>query len=154
MSDIKVSEMAEATEINDNDLLMMVQNDVSKKVKAGLLDWQTIWTGTATATDLITTNTNLTNIKAIRFLDDKTKCWHEVDIDDFKNGSTMRWNNAIINKNDNVMQQYDFAIHINDLANGKIDVDNASYAYQYFADTTITLHSQQAGQITKIQVKY
>lgn len=33
MSDIKVSEMAEATEINNDDLLMIVQNDVSKKAK-------------------------------------------------------------------------------------------------------------------------
>ena len=33
MSDIKVSEMTEATEVNDNDLLMIVQNDVSKKAK-------------------------------------------------------------------------------------------------------------------------
>lgn len=34
MADIKVSEMAEATQVNDDDLLMIVQNDVSKKAKA------------------------------------------------------------------------------------------------------------------------
>ncbi len=34
MSDIKVSEMTEATEVNDDDLLMIVQNDISKKAKA------------------------------------------------------------------------------------------------------------------------
>lgn len=34
MSDIKVSEMAEATTLNDNDLLMVVQNGTNKKVKA------------------------------------------------------------------------------------------------------------------------
>lgn len=33
MLDIKVSEMTEATEVNDDDLLMIVQNDVSKKAK-------------------------------------------------------------------------------------------------------------------------
>lgn len=33
MSDIKVSEMAEATTLNDNDLLMVVQNGANKKVK-------------------------------------------------------------------------------------------------------------------------
>jgi len=33
MSDIKVSEMTEATELNDNDLLMVVQNGANKKVK-------------------------------------------------------------------------------------------------------------------------
>jgi len=33
MSEIKVTEMTEATQINDNDLLMIVQNEKSKKVK-------------------------------------------------------------------------------------------------------------------------
>lgn len=33
MSDIKISEMPEATELNNNDLLMVVQNGVNKKVK-------------------------------------------------------------------------------------------------------------------------
>ena len=33
MNEIKVTEMTEATQINDNDLLMIVQNEKSKKVK-------------------------------------------------------------------------------------------------------------------------
>lgn len=33
MSDIKVSEMSEATELNNNDLMMVVQNGVNKKSK-------------------------------------------------------------------------------------------------------------------------
>ena len=33
MSEIKVTEMTEATQINDNDLLMIVQNEKSKKEK-------------------------------------------------------------------------------------------------------------------------
>ena len=33
ISEIKVTEMTEATQINDNDLLMIVQNEKSKKVK-------------------------------------------------------------------------------------------------------------------------
>ena len=33
MSDIKISEMPEATELNNNDLLMVVQNGVNKKAK-------------------------------------------------------------------------------------------------------------------------
>ena len=33
MSEIKVSEMTEATEVNNNDLLMIVQDGINKKVK-------------------------------------------------------------------------------------------------------------------------
>lgn len=45
MSDIKVSEMAEATQVNDDDLLMIVQNDVSKKVKVNKIkdNFKTLW---------------------------------------------------------------------------------------------------------------
>lgn len=44
MSDIKVSEMPEASELNNNDLLMIVQNGVNKKVKTekiGIAELQT-----------------------------------------------------------------------------------------------------------------
>ena len=44
MSDIKVSEMPEASELNNNDLLMVVQNGINKKAeinKLGILEAQT-----------------------------------------------------------------------------------------------------------------
>jgi len=44
MSDIKISEMPEATELNNNDLLMIVQNGVNKKIKTentGISELQT-----------------------------------------------------------------------------------------------------------------
>lgn len=34
MSEVKISELPEATEVGDNDLLMIVQNGVNKKTKA------------------------------------------------------------------------------------------------------------------------
>lgn len=40
MSEIKVTEMTEATQINDNDLLMIVQNEKSKKVKLSTIKKQ------------------------------------------------------------------------------------------------------------------
>lgn len=40
MSEIKVTEMTEATQINDNDLLMIVQNEKSKKAKVSTIKKQ------------------------------------------------------------------------------------------------------------------
>ena len=40
MSEIKVTEMIEATQINDNDLLMIVQNEKSKKAKVSTIKKQ------------------------------------------------------------------------------------------------------------------
>lgn len=45
MSEIKVTEMTEATQINDNDLLMIVQNEKSKKVKLSTIKNQEYSTG-------------------------------------------------------------------------------------------------------------
>ena len=65
MSNIKVSEMPEASELNNNDLLMVVQNGANKKVKANKLQLTgvTLFESSEGTNEDITLNDDIANYK-------------------------------------------------------------------------------------------
>ena len=52
-------------------------NEVSAILENKQDKWQTIWEGSATTGNTISTGVDFTNIKGIRFKDNKSNCWHE-----------------------------------------------------------------------------
>ena len=61
--------------------------------------WKTIWTGSATTGNTISTGVNFNNIKRIRFKEDKSNVWHEANISDFLNGKSCAWS-VVYNQSD------------------------------------------------------
>ena len=82
--------------------------------------WKTIWTGSATTGNTISTGINFNNIKRIRFKDDKSNCWHEANIDSFLNGNEMTWGTIYNHFETALTRFYDFCLKINALLNSNL----------------------------------
>lgn len=151
--------MNQSIKFKDNKYLDSTGIVHNKKILSIILEnkqdkWQTIWEGSATTGNTISTGVDFTNIKGIRFKDNKSNCWHEAKIKDFLNKQQIRWSITLIDTNSNVLKWYDLGLNMADKDTGKINVTNASYAYEYFTQATITLNNTAYSNIQEIQIKY
>lgn len=116
--------------------------------------WKTIWTGSATTGNTISTGVNFNNIKRIRFKENKSNVWHEANISDFLNGKSCAWSVVYNHFEASLTRIYDFCIKTENKNLGSIYVERCGYVFEYATDNKLVFNNASNGKIEAIEVIY
>lgn len=116
--------------------------------------WKTIWTGSATTGNEINTGVDFNTIKRIRFKDDKSKCWHEANIDSFFKGEDIAWSVIYNHFEVTLTRFYDFCITMKSKTSGIIEIKRCGYVFEYGTDNRLVFNNSSNGKIEIIEVMY